>query len=87
MTIASDRGYAVITANEDGTSTVLVSTSIEDGTPIGVFAKHVLAPSVRIDPGVKLVRRNGSRYTRDVVEVTRGGGEVRIRPRVHSLRA
>jgi hypothetical protein len=87
MAVANDRGYAMIRTNEDGTSTVLICSSIEHGKPVGIYAKYVMAPSVHIDPGVRLVRTAHSRYTRDVVEVTHRAGQVRIRPRVHSLRA
>ena len=85
MAKATDRGYAVIVNNEDGSVTVRVATGIEHGRPVGVYAEHVRAPEVRIDPGVKLVRTAAHRYTTQVVEVSRGGGVVEIRPRVRSL--
>lgn len=86
MARASDRGYAVIATDAHGVVTVQVCTSIEHGRPVGVFAKHVQPPDVRIDPAVTLVRGAGHHHTAQVVEVTKGGdGPVMIRPRRHSL--
>jgi hypothetical protein len=85
MAKATDRGYAVIVTNEDGSVTVKVATGIEHGRPVGVYAKHVRPPEVHIDPRVELVKTAAHHYTTQVVEVSRGGGVVEIRPRVRSL--
>jgi hypothetical protein len=84
MPSPTDRGYAVISNNEDGTVHVRVCTAIEHGQPVGVYAQHVRAPFLRVDPGVHLVRADGYRYTTQVVEVSRGGG-VLVRMRTRSL--
>lgn len=85
MAKATDRGYAVIVPNEDGSVTVKVATGIEHGRPVGVYAEHVRPPGVHIDPRVTLVRTAAHHYTAQVVEVSRGGGPVEIRPRARSL--
>lgn len=85
MAMAIDRGYAVIATDAQGVVTVQVCTSIEHGRPVGVFAKHVQPPDVRIDPAVKLVKGAGHHRTAQVVEVSKGSGPVVIRPRRHSL--
>ncbi len=69
----------------DGIVTVKVCTSIEHGQPVGVFAEHVQPPRVHIDPTVRLVKTATHHYTAQVVDVTRGGGPVIIRPRRRSL--
>ena len=85
MAMASDRGYAVIGTDEQGVVTVQVCTSIEYGRPVGVFAKHVQPPDVRIDPAVRLVKGAEHHHTAQVVEVSKGDGPVVIRPRRRSL--
>lgn len=85
MASPTDRGYAVISNNEDGTVDVNICTAIENGKPVGIYARHVRAPYLRIDPGVHLVRTDSHRYTTSVVEVSRGGGGVLVRARTRSL--
>jgi hypothetical protein len=84
MAIPTDRGYVVITANPDGTTTLAICAQIEGGRPVGVFARHVQQPSVQIHPAVKLAQGNGFRYTTHVAEVFPAKGAVQVRvPRTH----
>jgi hypothetical protein len=79
MAIPTDRGYAVIIPNKDHTTTVMVCTSIENAKPVGVFAKHVRAAQVRVDPALRLEQAGAYQYTAQVVEVSSGGGAVQVR--------
>lgn len=81
----TDRGYAVIATNEDGTVTVQVATGIEKGRPVGVYAKHVNAPAVRVDPAVRLAGTGTHRFTTQVVEVFSSGDAVLVRAPGSSL--
>jgi len=87
MASPTDRGYAVISRNDDGTVDVSISTGIKNGKPVGVYARHVRAPRLHVDPGVQLVRAGSHQYTTSVVEVSKGGGGVLVRARTRSLRA
>jgi hypothetical protein len=75
----TDRGYAVISSNDDGTQTVKIATGIENGQPVGIYAQHVRASAVRIDPAVRWIRSASHQYTAKVVEVFTGDGAVIIR--------
>lgn len=79
MTTPTDRGYAVIATNADGTMTVQIATGIERGRPVGVYAKHVHAPAVRVDPAVRLSGTGTHRFTTQVVEVFTGADAVIVR--------
>jgi len=79
MGMPTDRGYAVIIRNQDGTTTVMVCTGIENKQPVGVFAKHVAASKVSIDPNVKLVRTASHGFTTQIVEVFPANGAVQVR--------
>jgi hypothetical protein len=81
----TDRGYAVMSSNDDGTVTIQIATGIEMGQPVGIYAQHVRAPAVRIDPAVRWVRAASHQYTAKVVEVFTGGGVVIIRVPTGSL--
>jgi hypothetical protein len=72
----TDRSYAVIPSNGDGTMTVKIATGIENGQPAGIYAQHVRAPAVHVDPAVRWVRAVSHQYTAKVVEVFTGGGAV-----------
>lgn len=85
MEMPTDRGYAVISQNQDGTVNVQVSTAIENGRPRGVYAEYVRARSVRIDPEVRLVRAAAHRYTTSVVEVSSGRTAIWLRAPKRSL--
>lgn len=79
LPMPTDRGYAVISGNDDGTVTVKIATGIEKGQPVGIYAQHVRAPALRVDPAVRWVSAASYRYTAKVVEVFTGGGAVIIR--------
>lgn len=80
MPFPTDRGYAVITEHEDGTSTVEIATGFDRGSPTGVYARHVGVSAIRVDPGVHLSGSAGRRVSRQVVEVLPAGGAILIRP-------
>jgi hypothetical protein len=79
MPSPTDRGYAEISYNQDGTVNVKVATAIEYGRAKGVYAQHIEAPFVRVAPGVHLAGSGQVRYTTQVVEVSKGGGGVLVR--------
>ncbi len=85
MAIAADHGYAVLTKNEDGTTTVRICSAIQRERPIDVYATHVRAAKVWIDPRVRLVTTSTYRYTATSVNVSRSCSPVTIRPRLQSL--
>ncbi len=87
MASPTDRGYAVISHNDDGTVDVDICTAIENGKPVGIYARHVRAPRLEVDPGVRLARAGSHRYTTSVVEVSKGAGGVLVRARTRSVRA
>jgi hypothetical protein len=63
----TDRGYAVISRNADGTAIVQIATAIDKGRPKGAFA-------VRVDPVTRLAGSGSHRYTTTVAEVSSSGG-------------
>ena len=69
MAIPTDRGYVVLRKNDDGTTTVMIATEIENGEPVNVFASHVRAAKVRVHPGVRLVDTGTHLHSDKVVEV------------------
>jgi len=79
MSLPTDRGYAAIAANEDGTMTVQIFTGFENGRPVGVYAKHVRAPAVKIDPAIRLAGTGLYQFTTQVVEVFGDGDAVIVR--------
>ena len=84
MAIPTDRGYAVITANPDGTTTLAICTAIEGGKPVGVFARHIQQSNIQVHPNVTLAQGGGYQYTTHVVEVFPAKGMVLVRkPRTH----
>ena len=78
MAMPTDRGYAVVSDNDDGTTTVMVCTGIEDGEPINVFAMHVRQPKVAIGSDVRLIHAKSYRHTDQLVEVFVGDGAVHV---------
>jgi hypothetical protein len=85
MDMPTDRGYAVISRNDDGTVNVRVSTAVERGQPRGVYAEYARAASVRVDPAVHLARAGTYRYTTSVVEVSSSGTSVVVRAPKNAL--
>lgn len=79
LAMPTDRGYAVVSSNDDGTVTVQIATGIENGRPVGIYARHVRAPAVRVDPAVGWVSAASYRYTAKVVEVFTGDSAVIVR--------
>lgn len=72
LQMPTDRGYAVVSSNDDGTLTVKIATGIEKGRPVGIYAQHVRAPAVRVDPAVRWIGAASYHYTAKVVEVFAG---------------
>jgi hypothetical protein len=77
MPIPTDRGYALVTEQQDGTKNVEVCLGIEPGGQVvDVFATHY-SRAVELDPDVEVVRLGGRRvYTADLVEVFLGTDDV-----------
>jgi hypothetical protein len=69
MPLPTDRGYVLVTKEDDGTQTIMVCAGITNGEPVDVYAMHVRSSSVVIHPDVKLVRAGSVSYTNKVVEV------------------
>jgi hypothetical protein len=67
--LPTDRGYVVITDEADGTRTVHICASINDGSPQNVFAQHVRSPVVSIHPDVATVQAGSSTCTTDIAQV------------------
>lgn len=81
MYMPTDRGYAVIATHADGTVTVQVATGIDKGRPVGVYARHVHAPALRIDPAIRLAGTGTRQFTTQAVEVfTDDSGTIIVRP-------
>jgi len=51
MPFPTDRGFAALNTKPDGTTTVMISTSVKAGELVNVFAKHVGVDNVRLGPG------------------------------------
>ena len=80
MALPTDRGFAVIGTNDDGTWTVQICTGFKQGRPVGVYARHVQAPALKLDPAIRLSGTGTHQYTTEVVEVfTDAGGGVTVR--------
>ena len=69
MATPTDRGYAVVQDNKDGTATVLVCTGLKNGNPVGTYARHTEVPTVHIDQAVAFRGASAHRYTTEIVEV------------------
>ena len=78
MDNGTDRGYAVISSDDQGTVTVAVCSSLRDGRPADMFARHVGPPKIMIDPAVRVIQDGGLSRTAEIVEVSKGGGPVMI---------
>ncbi|MBC6460706.1 hypothetical protein [Actinomadura sp. HBU206391] len=70
MPSGNERGHAVLSQREDGTTTVAVCTAITNGKPDNIYAKYVGVNNVRLGPGIRLTRGDSFRYTRDTVVVS-----------------
>ena len=79
MPFPTDRGYAALSTKPDGTTTVMIATSVKAGEPVNVFAKHVGVDNVRLGPGVRLRQGSDYRYTEQIVEVFGSEGVLHVR--------
>jgi hypothetical protein len=79
MPFPTDRGYAALSQKQDGTTTVMISTSVKGGELVNVFAKHVGVDNVRLGPGVRLRQGSSYRYTDQIVEVFGSNGVLHVR--------
>jgi hypothetical protein len=70
MPSGTERGHAVLSPREDGTTTVAVCTAIKNGKPDNIYARFYGAENVRVSPGIRLTRSDSVRYTKDIVEVS-----------------
>ncbi len=66
----TDRGYAFIKTNLDGTKTVYVAGAVAGPQPVDVFATHFSRPGVQITPGVRTVPAGDMVRTSSIVHVT-----------------
>jgi hypothetical protein len=69
MPTPTDRGYVFVTTDRQGRPTVRVAANIADRSPVGVYAEHVGATGVRVEPDINLVEHDGSRFSTEAVEV------------------
>ncbi|MFC9622984.1 hypothetical protein ACFTXM_24345 [Streptomyces sp. NPDC056930] len=73
----TDRGYAFIKSNSDGTKNVYVAMGIAaEGTPEDVFAVHLRRPDVDLDSAVETVDTGSVRRTISAVHVWAGPDSV-----------
>jgi hypothetical protein len=70
MPSGNERGHAVLSQREDGTTTVAICTAIKNGQPDNVYAKYVGVDNVRVGPGIRLTRGDSFRYTSEIVVVS-----------------
>lgn len=76
-TSPTDRGYALIKEEEDGTSTVVVAGSVSaDGQPAEVSAIHTGVSQVSISTEVPMAEHNLVRWALRIVEVFDDGDGV-----------
>jgi hypothetical protein len=83
----TDRGYALIKRETDGTSTVAVGTGVQDGQLVGIFAQHVHVSSVAIGPEVRFSTDGAVSVSTVPVDVFRPDGaplQIRLRPTSNS---
>jgi len=69
MPIPNDHGYAVLTREDDGTTSVMVCSDLVNGVPQNPYAVHPHRPSVSIDKGVTLATSGRTRFTTQTVTV------------------
>jgi hypothetical protein len=69
MAIPTDRGHVILTKDAAGQTTVMVGTSLMNGTVQNVYARHVGAGNVKVHPGVRFATGRDGQHTLDVVEV------------------
>jgi hypothetical protein len=79
----TDRGYAFIGANDDGTSNVYVSAGVTAaGSPEDIIAVHYSRSSIALDPRLTMVAAGPMRRTTEITHVNADtDGVVHIRGR------
>jgi hypothetical protein len=79
----TDRGYAFIGANDDGTSNIYVAVGVTAaGRPEDVIAVHYRRSSVALDPQLTMVSAGPMRRTTEITHVNADAdGVVHIRGR------
>jgi hypothetical protein len=65
----TDRGYAFIGANGDGTSNVYVAIGVAEDRPEDVIAVHYNRPTIKIDPRVRTIPAGSMRRTTEISHV------------------
>jgi hypothetical protein len=70
MSIPTDRGYVVLTKEDDGTISVVVCAGLTRGYPTAPYAVHPHRSHVALDGKVKIVNAGRARHTTEVVEVS-----------------
>lgn len=80
MAIPTDRGYVVLTREDDGTTSVVICTDLIGDSPRNPYAMHPHRPSVSVDRAVELATSGKTQHTTRVVEVcVAPDGTVRVR--------
>lgn len=65
----TDRGYAVLTKETDGTTSVVVCADTTNGRPSHPYAVHSHHAAVTVDDTIRLAKHGATRYTTRPVEV------------------
>jgi|KBSSwiStaDraftv2_1062776.scaffolds.fasta_scaffold203386_2 hypothetical protein len=78
MTSPTDRGFAIIDSQPDGTTTISICAEVVHHQPVGVFAQYTDCPFA-IDQGVAMTKHGQRQYSIGVVEVHESDGVVNIR--------
>lgn len=80
MPSQTDRGYAVLAREDDGTTSVVVCADAANGKPSHPYAVHSHRGAVVVDSAVRLVSRGATRHTVRPVEVfTADDGSIQVR--------
>lgn len=75
-----DRGMVALIDNADGTTTVSVCASIDQGRPVKVYAEYDSVKDVHIASGVILKHSATGRYSDQIVQVTGDASGVHVKP-------
>jgi hypothetical protein len=70
MPIPTDHGFAVLTHEDDGTTSVMVCSDLVNGTPRNPYAVHPHRPAVSVDSAIRLVTSGSTRHTTQAVAVS-----------------
>jgi hypothetical protein len=69
MPSGTERGHAVLSRREDGTTTVAICTAITNGQPNNIYARFFGMDTVKVDPALQLTGGESFQYTNEIVEV------------------